>query len=293
MTTRTLLALTCACLSGFPIDGSDASASERPNFVFILVDDLGYADLGCYGSSFYDTPHLDAFASMVHAMDENVGRLLAKLDELDLSKNTVVMFTSDNGGLTTKPGKNTPTSVRPLRAGKGWCYEGGIRVPWIIRAPGVTKPGAKCETPIYSADAYPTILELAGLDARPNQHQDGRSLAGLLKGETSPERDFIVWHYPHYHGSNWRPGSAIRAGKWKLVEHYDYGKVELFNLEEDLGEQTDLSEKLPEKAKELRRKMHDYLKSVNAKLPEPNPAFDKSGGDAGKPARKKKRKKKA
>lgn len=204
-----------------------------------------------------------AYASMVHAMDENVGRLLAKLDELKLSEKTVVVFTSDNGGLTTLGrNKGGPTSVRPLRAGKGWCYEGGIRVPWIIRAPGVSREGAKSEVPIYSADAYPTILELAGLAPKPEQHKDGKSLVPLLRDGKAPEREFIVWFYPHYHGSKWRPGAAIRAGKWKLVEHYAWKKVELFDLEEDPGEKKDLSGENPEKMQELLAKMRGYLDEV-------------------------------
>jgi len=216
-----------------------------------------------YNTFFASNP---AYASMVHAMDENVGRLLAKLDELKLSEKTVVMFTSDNGGLTTL-GRNKaggPTSVRPLRAGKGWCYEGGIRVPWIIRAPGVGKAGAKSEVPIYSADAYPTILELAGLAAKLEQHKDGLSLVPLLRDGKAPEREFIVWFYPHYHGSNWRPGAAIRAGRWKLVEHYAWQKVELFDLGKDPGEKKDLSREQPEKTKELLGKLRGYLEEVGA-----------------------------
>ena len=206
-----------------------------------------------------------AYASMVYAMDENVGRLLEKLDELKLADKTVVIFTSDNGGLSTVGGKKGgPTSVRPLRAGKGWCYEGGIRVPWIIRAPGVTKAGTRSAVPIYSADAYPTMLELAGLPARPEQHKDGLSLVPLLRDGKAPEREFIVWFYPHYHGSNWRPGAAIRAGRWKLLEHYAYQKVELFDLEEDPGEKKDLSGEQPEKTKELLGKLRGYLKEVGA-----------------------------
>lgn len=203
-----------------------------------------------------------AYASMVHAMDENVGRLLAKLDELGLSDNTVVVFTSDNGGLSTLRRKGAPTSVRPLRGGKGWCYEGGIRVPWIIRAPGIGKMGSTCETPIYSADLYPTLLDLAKLPALPKQHRDGVSLAGLLRGKTDIDREFIVWHYPHYHGSAWRPGSAIRSGNWKLIEHYDYQKVELFDLSKDPGEKNDLSKDEPEKTSEMLEKLRGYLKEV-------------------------------
>jgi arylsulfatase A-like enzyme len=209
------------------------------------------------------------FASMVRAMDENVGRLLDKLDELKLTGKTVVIFTSDNGGLTTLGRRPGPTCVRPLRGGKGWCYEGGIRVPLIVRAPGVTEPGSECDVPVYSADFYPTMLSLAGIELMPKQHSDGLDLTDLMKAGTPLDREFIVWHYPHYHGSAWRPGSAIRSGKWKLVEHYDYEKIELFDLEKDIGEKNDLSGKMPEKVKELHQMMRKYLESVDAEFPEP------------------------
>jgi len=203
------------------------------------------------------------YASMVAAMDENVGRLLKKLDELGIAEDTIVVFTSDNGGLSTLGRRGAPTSVRPLRGGKGWCYEGGIRVPWIIRAPGVTKPGTESPVPIYSADLYPTLLDLAGLPQRPAQHVDGVDLAGVLRGGAAPDRDFIVWYYPHFHGSMWKPGAAIRSGKWKLVRHYTTGETELFDLEKDPGETIDLVAKNPEKTAELLGKLRAYLKSVD------------------------------
>ncbi len=217
-----------------------------------------------------------AYASMVHAMDENIGRLLKKLNELHLADNTIIIFTSDNGGLSTLSNKRGlgPTSIRPLRAGKGWCYEGGIRVPYLVRVPGVTRPGSRSEVPIYSADFYPTMLELAGIKSMPKQHSDGESFVGLLKGDKQLDRDFIVWHYPHYHGSSWRPGSAIRCGDYKLIEHYDYDKVELFNIPKDIGETRDLSKEMPEKTAQLRKMMHDYLKSVDAQMPSVNTRYN-------------------
>ncbi len=136
------------------------------------------------------------YASMVYAMDENVGRVLDKLDELQLAENTVVIFTSDNGGLSTLRNRGYPTCNLPLRAGKGWLYEGGVREPLLIRAPGVTRPGVVSDTPVVSMDFYPTMLELAGIDPMPEQHCDGRSLVPLLKGAESLARDAIYWHYP-------------------------------------------------------------------------------------------------
>ena len=215
-----------------------------------------------------------AFASMVEAMDENVGRLIEKLEELNLDRNTVIIFTSDNGGLSTLfPGSAAPTSNLPLRAGKGWCYEGGIRVPLIIRLPGGGRGGREVEVPVISTDFYPTILELAGLAMLPDQHRDGKSLVPLLEEGIEPEREAVFWHYPHYHGSAWTPGAAVRAGDWKLLEFYEKEKVELYNLKEDLGESNDLSSERPEKTSELLRMLHEWQESVGALMPEPNPDY--------------------
>lgn len=216
-----------------------------------------------------------AYASMVQAMDENAGRLLDTLDDLQLTDNTIVVFTSDNGGLSTLGGPNSPTANTPLRAGKGWCYEGGIRVPAILRAPA-SKTGTTCDVPITSTDYYPTILELTGLDAKPDQHIDGLSLAPLLKGKKKLNRDAIYWHYPHYHGSTWAPGAAVRAGDWKLVEFYEDNTVELYNLKDDLGETNDLSKSNPKKTKELLDMLRNWQKETGAKMPTANPNVSKS-----------------
>jgi arylsulfatase A-like enzyme len=215
-----------------------------------------------------------AFGSMVAAMDENVGRVVDALKEFGIDDNTVVIFTSDNGGLCTLQGKRVgSTSNAPLRAGKGWCYEGGIREPTIIRAPGVTRPGAVCPTPVTSTDFYPTMLELAGIASRPKQHMDGLSLVSLLNGGQSLDREALYWHYPHYHGSAWEPGASIRMGDWKLIEFYEDEKAELYNLKDDLGERNELSAKFPEKKLELLAKLHDWQKQIGAKMPAVNPAF--------------------
>ncbi len=215
------------------------------------------------------------YASMVYAMDENVGRLLTALDELNLSDNTVVIFTSDNGGLSTLPRRGYPTCNLPLRAGKGWCYEGGIRVPVIVRAPGVTKPGSVSDEPVISNDFFPTMLELAGLPLMPDRHCDGLSLMPLLTGGEQLDREAVYWHYPHYHGSAWTPGAAVRARDWKLIEFYDREKVELYHLKNDLSEENDLSKKMPEKTKELQNMLHQWQKRMNAKMPSPNPDYEK------------------
>jgi arylsulfatase A-like enzyme len=210
-----------------------------------------------------------AYASEVAGLDSFVGRVLTALAAHGLQDNTIVVFTSDNGGLAVKdqPG---PTCNAPLRAGKGWLYEGGIRVPTIIRAPGVTKAGSVIETPILSTDYYPTLLALAGLPAKPQQHLDGVSFLPALRGETMPTGRTLYWHYPHYHGSTWAPGSALRDGDWKLVENFHYGTVELFNLRDDLGETRDLAKTNPEVTAQLLAKLHAWQKSVNAIIPGPN-----------------------
>ena len=212
-----------------------------------------------------------ALASMVSAVDDSLGTLIAKLDELRLSDETVVIFFSDNCGLSTKP-KMGPGSNSPLRAGKGWLYEGGVREPTIIRAPGVTKSGSVSDQPVVSMDFFPTMLELAGLPLRPKLHADGRSLLPELTGKKGKPRALYL-HYPHYHWSNWKPGASIRDGDWKLIKFYDHEKVELYNLKKDPSEKKDLAKKNSTKAKELENKLLAWQKQMNAKLPKPNPDY--------------------
>ena len=161
---------------------------------------------------------------------------------------------------------------RPLRASKGWLYEGGVREPTIIRAPGVTKPGSVSHKPMVSMDFFPTMLELAGLPPQTKFPADGQSLVSQLKGNDSGSRT-LYWHYPHYHGSSWKPGAAIRDGDWKLIEFYHHEKIELYNLAEDIGEQKNLAASHPQKAVELRAKLVAWQKQIKAKMPLPNPAY--------------------
>ena len=214
-----------------------------------------------------------ALASMVAAVDDSVGTLLGKLNELKLDQNTVVIFFSDNGGLSTLQGNRFgPGCNLPLRASKGWLYEGGVREPTLIRAPGVTKPGSVSHKPMVSMDFFPTMLELADLPSQPKLHADGQSLLSQLKGNDSGERT-LYWHYPHYHGSAWKPGASIREGDWKLIEFYHYDKFELYNLANDLGEQKNLAAANPKKAAELRAKLASWQKQLGAKMPVPNPDY--------------------
>jgi len=215
-----------------------------------------------------------AYASMVYAMDENVGRLLDALKSTGVDENTMVILLGDNGGLSTLEWGSGPTCLLPLRAGKGWGYEGGTRVPFIIDDPQV-ESGSICSEPIVATDIYATVLDRCGLSFRPKQATDSVSLLPLLKNPDGKLKRSqpLVWHYPHYHGSGWVPGSAIREGDWKLVEFYEDGIVELYNLKDDIGEQNDLAEKYPEKATALKKKLDAYLKSSGAAMPVPNPNF--------------------
>lgn len=208
--------------------------------------------------------NLPVYAAMVETMDTAIGKVLKSLEDLGLTENTVVVFTADNGGLSTAEG--SPTSNLPLRAGKGWLYEGGTRVPVLIRAPGITKAGSTCDVPIVSTDYYPTFLALAGLDALPEQHLDGVNIEPLLAGKAKLDREGIFWHYPHYSNQGGMPGGAIRSAEWKLIERFEDGRVHLFNLTEDIGERTDLSEKNPERVAEMRKQLHAWYKDVGAKF---------------------------
>lgn len=210
------------------------------------------------------------YASMVAAMDENVGRILDALKSQGLDKNTWIIFTSDNGGLSTLKNKNAPTSNGPLRAGKGWCYEGGIRVPLIISGPEIIKPGRIENQTAVSMDFYTTILNIAEIEHNSN---DGENLLPLLRENKPLNRDELFWHYPHYHGSAWKPGSALQKGDWKLVIHYEDQRTELFNLKDDPGEMNDLSAQFPEKTMDLNQILLDKLKDTNAKFAADNPDY--------------------
>lgn len=218
------------------------------------------------------------YAAMIESLDNSVGRLLGKLDDLGIATNTIVIFTSDNGGLSTAEG--SPTSNLPLRTGKGWAYEGGVRVPLIFRWPGVTKPGSISPEPTSSMDFYPTILEMLGLPPRPQQHLDGRSIVAALKGSSLPERP-LFWHYPHYSNQGGAPHGAVRVGDYKLIEWYEDLNVELFDLKADRGERRDLSGQLPVKASELKQLLHGWRQQVDAQMPTPNPAYQAGKQAAG------------
>jgi arylsulfatase A-like enzyme len=183
-----------------------------------------------------------------------------------------VFLMSDNGGVATDGG--WPTSNLPLRGGKGWLYEGGIREPLIIRWPQVTVPGSVCRAPVISTDFYPTMLDMAGLPLTRQQHVDGVSLTPLLRQSEPLQRQAIYWHYPHYSGGlGGRPGGAVRRGDYKLIEFYENGRLELYNLAEDIGEQTNLLTKEPTRAKEMHTLLRRWRHAVDARMPTANPAY--------------------
>ncbi|MGK0205794.1 MAG: arylsulfatase A-like enzyme, partial [Planctomycetota bacterium] len=202
------------------------------------------------------------YAAMVEAMDQAVGKVLDKLTALGLDDNTIVVFTSDNGGLSTSEG--SPTSNLPLRGGKGWMYEGGIREPWIWRVPGVTKAGATCNVPMSSVDLLPTVLELTG-HAAVTQEIDGVSIASPLHAQPMAERP-LFWHYPHYGNQGGFPSSAVRLGQWKLIERLEDGRVHLFDLSNDIGERNDLAQQQPERVAKLRDILHAWYRKMDAKF---------------------------
>jgi arylsulfatase A-like enzyme len=219
--------------------------------------------------------HNAIYAAMVESVDEGVGRVMSKLDDLHLSQRTVVFFMSDNGGLSAHEGPNTPaTSNVPLREGKGFLYEGGIREPLIIKWPGATKPGSVCDVPVSSIDFYPTILEMAGGKADPPQVIDGVSLVPLLKQTGGWKRETLYWHYPHYSNQGGKPSGAIRRGDFKLIEFYEDGRLDLYDLSKDVGEQNDLTTKEPEKTKQLHALLVGWRKSVDAQMPTMNPKYE-------------------
>jgi len=214
------------------------------------------------------------YAAMCEALDESVGLCLEALEHLGLTDQTVVIFVSDNGGLIrmyTGAGPRVTTNA-PLRAEKGTLYEGGIRVPLIVRWPGTTTPGSVCRWPVISNDFMPTMLAMAGLAPLSGQVIDGVSLVPLLKGGDRLQRDTLYWYYPTYHHST--PAVAIRRGDWKLIEFLEDGHLELYNLADDIAESKNLADAMPEKVRNLRGRLHAWLDSLNAPMPKPNPDFD-------------------
>ena len=211
------------------------------------------------------------YAAMIESLDDSVGRIMDCLERIGELDNTLIIFTSDNGGLSTAEG--SPTSNLPLNEGKGWLYDGGVREPLIITWPGVISPGAGCDEALSSPDFYPTILEALGLPGREEQHCDGKSFLPLLKGDKDFARGAIFWHYPHYGNQGGSPGSVVRDGEWKLIQFYEDDHLELYNIVKDPGEARDLADAEPEIRDRLLARLEAWKKSVEAKIPQPNPEF--------------------
>ncbi|MBT6449112.1 MAG: sulfatase [Verrucomicrobiales bacterium] len=212
------------------------------------------------------------YAAMLASLDENVGRVLRRIDDLKLTDHTVVILTSDNGGVdfsTAKSDNRPPTSNAPFRSGKGTLYEGGLRVPLIIRWPGRTKAGSECAAQVTSQDFFPTLADALGQTEVPRH--DGVSLLPLLNNpQASLNREALFWHYPHYY-PRMTPASAIRAGDWKLIQYYEDNRLELFNLKTDPAETKNLAATQPAKTKALRKKLDAWRKETDAKAPTKNP----------------------
>lgn len=213
------------------------------------------------------------YAAVIETLDDSIGRVLAKLDELKLSEKTLVIFTSDNGGLHVPEGPHDRiTHNTPYRAGKGYLYEGGIREPQIVRWPGRVPAGKEIHTPFITTDWLPTILDLLG--EKIPTGLDGISLAGTLTGKSDPKPRDLFFHMPHYTNQGGRPSGAVRSGDWKLVVQYEDDSAELYNLANDPGETKDLAASEPQRTRELRERLAEWLKQVGAQRNEPNPNFD-------------------
>lgn len=211
------------------------------------------------------------YAALTESVDDSVGRIMKKLEELNLDGNTIVIFNSDNGGAIKF------TSNAPLRSGKASAYEGGVRVPLIVRWPGVTKAGSVCDVPVISVDYYPTLLAMAGLKDDAKHTCDGESIVPLIRQKGGLKRKELYWHYPHYNNGNrgWAsPFSAVRQGDFRLVQFFEDNHCELYNLKADISETNNLADSMPGKVRELSAKLTAWRKDVSAQFPLPNPNHD-------------------
>lgn len=251
---------------------------ERPFFCYI-AHNCPHIPLGAKeeliqknAAAFHPT-----YAAMIETLDDSVGLVLRKLAALGLTEKTMVIFTSDNGGLHVLEFPGTPaTHNTPYRAGKGFLYEGGLREPLIVRWPGTVKPESQCEAPVVLTDLMPTFMEAAGIDpAKSTGPLDGTSILPLLRGATMPARTFY-WHFPHYTNQGSRPAAAVREGNWKLIENMEDSSAELYDLAKDPSEEKNVAAENVEVVEGLRKKLHAWQQSVGAQMPEPNPEFDEA-----------------
>ncbi|MFS8616907.1 MAG: sulfatase [Solitalea sp.] len=263
-----------AFLSFYAVHGPIQTTREKWEKYRNKADSMGIAPTGFEMGRYLPIRQVQdnpVYAGLVSTMDDAVGLVLDALDRLGLSENTIVVFTSDNGGVSA--GDSFSTAVLPFRGGKGYQFEGGIREPYFIKVPGLTDGKKVIETPVTGTDFYPTLLELAGQPLLPEEHRDGVSLVPLLRGETLADRP-LIWHYPHYGNQGGEPSSIIRMGDWKLIHYYEDGRNELYHLGRDPYETHDAAADNPEKVKELHETLFNYLKETGAAFPRPDPEYD-------------------
>ena len=263
-----------AYLSFYAVHGPIQTTEENWNYFRNKADSMGIAPEGFKVDRTLpvrqkqDNP---IYAGLIKQMDDAVGVVLDKLEELGLMENTLIIFTGDNGGVSS--GDNYSTSCLPLRGGKGRQWEGGLRVPFIIQDPDCPLHGTTTDVPVIGTDFYPTILEYAGLPLLPEQHVDGRSLIPVLEGSELPSRA-LYWHYPHYGNQGGEPSSVIRDGDWKLIHYYEDGRNELYNLKIDETESEPLNAQYPDKVEFLSQKLSVWLTEAGAKYPTPDSQYD-------------------
>lgn len=241
-------------------------AHNTPHIVFTARTNLVAENAGAFNP---------AYAALIQTMDDSVGQLLRKIDSLGLRSNTIVVFTSDNGGLhSPEGGHRTITHNTPFRAGKGFLYEGGLRIPLIARWPGEIPAGRVSDAPVVNTDWPPTLLEFAGAVA--GENLDGENMASILRGGAGRTGRRLFWHFPHYTNQGGSPGGAMREGDWKLIEHYEDGRAELFNLRTDIGETNDRSGSEGARVERMRAALASWRIEMGAQTNAPNPAFDSS-----------------
>lgn len=263
-----------AFLSFYAVHGPIQTTREKWAKYRTKAEQNGIADKGFEMGKYLpirQTQDNPVYAGLVESMDDAIGVVLNALKEMGLDKNTIVVFTSDNGGVAA--GDNYSTSNLPLKAGKGYQYEGGIKEPFFIKVPWLNNQSKQCNVPVTGTDFYPTILDLIGAPLKPEEHLDGVSLLPLLKGEQIEERP-LIWHYPHYGNQGGEPSSIIRSGEWKLIHYYEDGRDELYNLMIDVEEKNDLSLENPTLVLELKKTLMNYLSEVGAHFPSRDSLYD-------------------